>query len=93
MTLTAISPAVLLPVALLVGLLLGTLHFTSLLTVAEGYADRRVGRAALLQFLRMAVVIAMLYGLAQTGAGALLAGAFGMLVSRIRVVGRVRRQL
>jgi F1F0 ATPase subunit 2 len=92
MTLAAISPAALLPVALLVGLLLGLLHFTSLRTVAEGYTNRRVGRAALLQVLRMVVVIAMFYALAQAGAGALLTGAFGMLVARILVVGHVRGQ-
>jgi F1F0 ATPase subunit 2 len=92
MTPVAILMAAKLPIALLIGVLLGLAHFRTLRTVSEGYSGGRAGRAALLQLLRMAVVVVVLYALARLGAGALLAGALGLLAARSVVVRRVRHE-
>ncbi|AIT81880.1 MULTISPECIES: ATP synthase subunit I [Novosphingobium] len=75
-----------------VGLLLGLIHFRSLLQVSGDYLQGRAMRAALLQLARMTVLAAALYVMARVGAGCLLGGAAGVLVGRRLVMRRVGKE-
>jgi F1F0 ATPase subunit 2 len=92
MTFVAIPTAAVLPMALLTGFLLGLVHFRTLRTVCEGYAGGRICRAAMLQLLRMLVVGAILYAFVRLGAGALFAGALGLIAARAVIVRHIRRE-
>lgn len=78
--------------ALVAGVALGLVHFGTLHRVSEDYLGGRAGRALALQLLRMAAMIGALYGLARLGALELLAGALGVLIARILVMRRARRE-
>ena len=81
-----------LPVAFAAGLVVGLIHFRSLQQVSEDYLAGHAGRAVALQFLRLAVLAAVLVGLAWLGAGDLLAGTLGVLVARFFVLRRAGRE-
>ncbi|MYZ48967.1 ATP synthase subunit I [Propylenella binzhouense] len=64
------------------GLLLGAFHFGSLWWNARAFAEGAWLRAAALQILRFAVLLAALGALAVQGALPLLAGGLGLVVMR-----------
>ena len=91
MTVPAASSPLWLPAAFAVGLVLGLIHFRTLRQVSADYLAGYAGRAALLQMIRLAILVAVLFGLALLGAMDLLAGALGVLAARLVVVGRARK--
>lgn len=73
------------------GVAVGVLHFSALDRVTQLYlGGGSVGRALLLQLSRLAVLGALLTGLAMLGALPLLSGALGLLVGRTIVMRRKR---
>ncbi|MCJ2185609.1 N-ATPase subunit AtpR [Novosphingobium beihaiensis] len=78
--------------ALLLGLVLGFVHFGTLASVSEDYLNGRTGRAVAVHLLRMAVMAAVLFALVKLGAIPLLAGALGIVIARAVVLRRARRE-
>ena len=85
-----IAPSV---AALLLGALLGHLHFAALKRTTEMYARGATLPAVALHLGRFAVLIPALVVAAKLGAGPLLAAALGILLARQRLVRRERRAL
>ena len=77
-------------VGLLVGLLVGTLHFASLALNLRLFSSGRVLPALALQLLRVGLSVALLAALIRLGLAALLAGALGLLLARQLTLRRVR---
>ncbi|SER42678.1 F1/F0 ATPase, subunit 2 [Azotobacter beijerinckii] len=75
---------------LLVGLLVGALHFASLALNLRLFCAGRVLPALALQLLRVGLSVAVLAALIRVGLAALLAGAAGLLLARQRVLRRER---
>jgi hypothetical protein len=74
------------------GLAFGYVHFASLERVARMFmGDGPLWRAVGLQLARLAALAALMVGLTLLGAGALLAGMFGVLAAREIVLRRVRK--
>ncbi|MEJ2456672.1 MAG: ATP synthase subunit I [Novosphingobium sp.] len=78
--------------ALLLGLVLGFVHFGTLASVSEDYLAGRTTRAITVHVLRMAVMVAVLFALVKLGAIPLLAGALGIVIARAMVLRRTRRE-
>lgn len=76
---------------LLVGLLVGTLHFASLGLNLRLFSAGRVLPALALQLLRVGLSVALLAALIRLGLAALLAGALGLLLARQLTLRRMRR--
>ena len=89
--LAAAGPAITAPLGLVVGLLIGAIHFGSLWWTARAYAGGGLVRPLVVHVLRFVLTVAVLVGLARIGAVALLAGALGLVVARALVVRRVGR--
>lgn len=91
--LSAYDPAVMRVVGLLLGLaagvVLGLAHFGALRLTVRYFADGRALRAAAFQLLRFALVGAGFLGLAQLGAGPLIAGLVGLLLARRAALRRI----
>ncbi|WP_338468173.1 ATP synthase subunit I [Novosphingobium sp. ZN18A2] len=87
----ALTPALTIAAALLGGALLGWIHFSSLHTVTQDYAQGRAPRAVLLQFGRLAILAGGLFLLARLGAWPLLAGSVGLFAARAAVLRKARR--
>ncbi|SEJ61182.1 F1/F0 ATPase, subunit 2 [Pseudomonas linyingensis] len=75
---------------LLVGLLVGTLHFASLALNLRLFSAGRVLPALALQLLRVGLSVALLAALIRLGLGVLLAGALGLLLARQLTLRRMR---
>ncbi|MOA21539.1 N-ATPase, AtpR subunit [compost metagenome] len=75
---------------LLVGLLVGTLHFASLALNLRLFSAGRVLPGLALQLLRVGLSVALLAALIRLGLGALLAGALGLLLARQLTLRRMR---
>lgn len=87
MTLTPLA------LGLLLGLATGLVHFATLRRVTALYlAGTAPARALGLQLARLALVALVLAGLARLGAGALLAGALGLMLAREAVLRRARKE-
>jgi F1F0 ATPase subunit 2 len=74
------------------GAVAGGLHFAALEMTVRCFVAGRALRAFCLQAIRFALVAAVFYGLAQLGAGPLLAGLAGLLGARhamLRSIGGV----
>lgn len=71
-----------------VGAVLGLAHFASLAWNTRLYARGGAALGLAVQLARLALVVAVLYGLVRLGAGALLAGALGFLAARHVVMRR-----
>ncbi len=69
-------------IGLIVGLLVGAFHFTSLWWNTRLFTTGEAGKAIALQLGRIAVAVAVLTLLARLGLAALLCGALGLLVAR-----------
>jgi F1F0 ATPase subunit 2 len=69
-------------IGLIVGLLVGAFHFTSLWWNTRYFASGAAGKAIVLQLGRIAVAVAVLTLLARLGLAALLSGGFAFLVAR-----------
>ncbi|QIB36387.1 hypothetical protein G3A50_20020 [Ancylobacter pratisalsi] len=69
-------------VGLAVGAVVGFIHFATLKRNTDLYLGGGFALAFGLQLLRFAILGAVFYALARLGAGALLAGAIGLLVTR-----------
>ncbi|MCT2398446.1 ATP synthase subunit I [Novosphingobium mangrovi (ex Huang et al. 2023)] len=76
--------------ALVIGLVLGFVHFGMLASVTEDYLAGRAMRAVIVQVLRLAVLGAVLFALVRLGALPLLAGALGIIAARAIVLRRRR---
>ena len=78
-------------IALVAGLLVGFVHFASLLRNSELFAERgRLRAAILIQLAHLSLVVLTLSAAAWAGAGPLLAAALGLLVARAGVMRRCR---
>jgi len=76
----------------ILGLAFGYAHFSSLERVARTFmGDGPLWRALGLQLARLAGLAVLMFGLPLLGAGALLAGMFGVLAAREIVLRRVRK--
>jgi len=75
-------------IGLIVGLLVGTFHFTSLWWNTRFFATGAAGKAIALQLGRIAVAVAVLTLLARLGLAALLSGGLAFLVARPLLVWR-----
>ena len=85
------SPSI---IALAAGLVVGLVHFASLLRNAALYMEHgRVGGAILLQLARMSLLVLSLSAAAWLGVGPLLATALGVLIARAAVMSRFGRTL
>lgn len=73
---------------LLAGVLAGVLHFHLLARNVRLFTAGRVGPGLLLQSARLAATGTVLVALARLGAGAVLAGAVGVLLARHRALRR-----
>jgi len=67
---------------LLVGLLVGWLHFSTLALNLRLFTEGRLAAAIPLQLLRVGLTVGVLASLIRLGPGALLAGALGLLLAR-----------
>ena len=75
---------------LAVGSLLGLAHFGMLWWNVGFFASGGLPKAFALQLLRFGVLAAVLYGVAQFGALALLCAALGILIARSIILRRMR---
>lgn len=76
------------PLGLLLGLLVGAVHFAGLALNLRLFTAGRVSAALGLQLLRLSVSVALLASLIRLGIGPLLAGALGLLLARQGLIRR-----
>jgi F1F0 ATPase subunit 2 len=75
------------------GFCLGLLHFASLRRFSERLLSGGPVRLAVaLHLARLALIVALLVGLATQGAGPLLAGALGLVAAREAILRRARKE-
>ncbi|ACO78179.1 lipoprotein [Azotobacter vinelandii CA] len=86
--LVLLESALPLGLGLLVGLLAGWAHFSSLAANLRLFTAGRIAAALALQSLRLGLTVAVLAGLIRLDLGALLAGACGLLLARRRLLRR-----
>jgi F1F0 ATPase subunit 2 len=77
------------PVGLIVGVVAGRVHFSTLRRNVELLSSGRAPRAFAMQAARLAGLLVVLFVLAKLGASALLFGAAGVLVARSTVLRQV----